>query len=46
MSKRLLQISGAILLVMTVGIVSCQGLFSGTSGLGADPASRVPAHLR
>jgi hypothetical protein len=46
MSKRVLQVLGAMLLVVTVGIVSCQGLFAGTSGLGAGPKSNVPAHLR
>ena len=35
MSKRLLQLVGAALLVVTVGIVSCQALFANTSGLGA-----------
>jgi hypothetical protein len=35
MSKRLLQLIGVLLLVATVGIVSCQALFAHTSGLGA-----------
>jgi hypothetical protein len=35
MSKRLLQLIGASLLVATIGIVSCQALFANTSGLGA-----------
>jgi len=46
MSKRVLQICGALLLVVTVGIVSCQGLFANTSGLGAGSGTSVPAHLR
>jgi hypothetical protein len=29
MSKRTLQIAGALLMLMTVGIVSCQALFAG-----------------
>jgi hypothetical protein len=35
MSRRLLQLVGASLLVATIGIVSCQALFANTSGLGA-----------
>jgi hypothetical protein len=35
MSRRLLQLIGVLLLVATVGIVSCQALFAHTSGLGA-----------
>ena len=33
MSKRLSQVLGASLLVLTLGVVCCQALFSGTSGL-------------
>jgi hypothetical protein len=33
MSKRVLQFVGAALLVLTLGVVSCQALFSGTTGL-------------
>jgi hypothetical protein len=33
MSKRVLQVVGAGLLVLTLGVVSCQALFSGTTGL-------------
>jgi len=40
MSKRLLQVAGAMLLVLTVGIVSCQALFSGTSGLPTPTTER------
>jgi hypothetical protein len=35
MSRRLLQLIGVLLLIATVGIVSCQALFANTSGLGA-----------
>ena len=35
MSRRLLQVVGASLLVATIGIVSCQALFANTTGLGA-----------
>ncbi|MBK8174153.1 MAG: hypothetical protein IPK66_02290 [Rhodospirillales bacterium] len=35
MSKRVLQVIGVVLLLASVGMVSCQGLFAHTSGLGA-----------
>jgi hypothetical protein len=43
MSKRVLQIVGAALLLLTVGVVSCQALFSGTTGL---PNYRVDRSIR
>jgi hypothetical protein len=39
MSRRFLQVVGVLLLISTVGIVSCQALFANTSGLGATPSS-------
>ena len=33
MSKRVSQVVGVGLLVLTLGVVSCQALFSGTTGL-------------
>jgi hypothetical protein len=39
MSKRLLRMVGVLLLIATVGVVSCQALFADTSGLGATPSS-------
>jgi hypothetical protein len=36
----MLQVFGAILLVLTVGIVSCQALFENTSGLPTPATQR------
>jgi hypothetical protein len=39
MSKRFLRMVGVLLLIATVGVVSCQALFADTNGLGATPSS-------
>jgi hypothetical protein len=39
MSKRFFQAVGIALLIATVGIVSCQAMFTHTTGLGATQAT-------
>lgn len=43
MSKRVLQVAGVALLLLTLGVVSCQALFSGTTGL---PNNQVERSIR
>jgi hypothetical protein len=43
MSKWMLQVIGAALLTLTLGVVSCQTLFSGTTGL---PNYQVDGSIR
>jgi hypothetical protein len=43
MSKRILQVVGAMLLVATIGIVSCQSLFAAEPDRGAAHVMGGPA---